>query len=91
MITNEQQEKVQGWFTGRLPKEWTTAPAEVTVDREEITVILTIDDVEAGESEVEQAEAGRGEPVRSARRPATPGSRSPVRPSTATSARCRGG
>jgi post-segregation antitoxin (ccd killing protein) len=60
MITNEQQEKVQGWFSGRLPKEWTAEPAKVTVDREEITVVLTIDDVTGGESEVEQAEARAG-------------------------------
>ncbi len=60
MITSEQQEKVQGWFSGRLPKEWTGEPAKVTVDREEITVILTIDDVAAGDSEVEQAEARAG-------------------------------
>ena len=60
MITNEQQEKVQGWFSGRLPKEWTAEPAKVTVDREEITVVLTIDDVAAAESDVETAEARAG-------------------------------
>jgi hypothetical protein len=60
MITNEQQEKVQGWFTGRLPKEWTSEPARVTVDREEITVVLTIDDVDSEGSEVERAEARAG-------------------------------
>jgi hypothetical protein len=59
MITSEEQEKVQGWFSGRLPKEWTSQPARVTVDREEITVVLTIDDV-SGESEVERAEARAG-------------------------------
>ncbi len=58
MITNE--EKVRGWFAGRLPQEWTTAPARVTVDREEITVVLTLDDVTTGESEIEQAEARAG-------------------------------
>ena len=51
---------MQGWFSGRLPKEWTGEPAKVTVDREEITVILTIDDVAAGDSEAEQAEARAG-------------------------------
>jgi len=35
---------ISAWFAGRLPSEWTTAgAAEVTVDREEITVILTIE------------------------------------------------
>jgi hypothetical protein len=31
-------EEVRGWFTGRLPDEWFTGPAEVIIDREEITV-----------------------------------------------------
>ena len=33
---------VRGWFTGRLPQDWFTGPVEVEVDREEITVILTL-------------------------------------------------
>ncbi len=39
MITTEQQEQVRGWFTGRLPEEWQVAAPEVSVDRDEITVI----------------------------------------------------
>ena len=46
MMTTEQQERVQGWFAGRLPQEWQVAPPRVTVDREEITVVLTVPDVE---------------------------------------------
>ena len=34
--------EVQGWFNGRLPDGWFTGPVEVTVDREEITVIGTL-------------------------------------------------
>jgi hypothetical protein len=60
MMTNEALERVRGWFTGRLPTEWTSAPADVTVDRDEITVLLTVPDVEAGVSEVETAEARAG-------------------------------
>ena len=30
---------IQAWFAGRLPDEWFTEPAEVTTDREEITII----------------------------------------------------
>ena len=30
---------VAGWFTGRLPDGWFTAPPEITVDREEILVV----------------------------------------------------
>ncbi len=34
---------IAAWFHERLPQEWTsTATAQVTVDREEITVLLTI-------------------------------------------------
>jgi hypothetical protein len=67
MITNEQQERVTGWFAGRLPAEWQSAPAVVTVDREEITVILTITDVElegASEAGLSEARAGRASAFR---------------------------
>jgi len=39
MITTEQQEKLRGWFAGRLPDDLFESLAEVVVDREEITVI----------------------------------------------------
>lgn len=39
MITTEQNEKLRGWFAGRLPDDLFESLAEVTVDREEITVI----------------------------------------------------
>lgn len=39
MITTEQQEKLRGWFAGRLPDDLFEGLVEVTVDREEITVI----------------------------------------------------
>jgi len=39
MATNE----ILAWFQGRLPDEWSAeAPPAVTIDREEITVILTL-------------------------------------------------
>ncbi|WP_310962310.1 hypothetical protein [Nocardioides terrisoli] len=48
MITTEAQERVRGWFNGRLPEDWKqTAPA-ITIDRDEITVLLTLPDVEIG-------------------------------------------
>jgi hypothetical protein len=40
--------EVQAWFAGRLPDEWFTEPAEVIVDREEITVVGTLPAPEAG-------------------------------------------
>ncbi|RRR84612.1 hypothetical protein [Streptomyces sp. RP5T] len=39
MITEEQREKLRGWFTGRLPEDLFASLVEVVVDREEITVI----------------------------------------------------
>ncbi|MYS94562.1 MULTISPECIES: hypothetical protein [Streptomyces] len=39
MITNEQREKLRGWFAGRLPDDLFEELTEITVDREEITVI----------------------------------------------------
>ena len=68
MITNEALERVRGWFTGRLPADWSAAPAEITVDREEITVVLTLSDVEGAaeasdgptsDAELAEARAGR--------------------------------
>lgn len=43
--------EIRDWFTGRLPDEWFTEPAEVTVDREEITVIGTLPDLDAEDAE----------------------------------------
>ena len=62
MITEQPSERVRGWFTGRLPDEWKVAAPEVTVDREEITVVLTISDVDLpdGSSDAERAEARAG-------------------------------
>ncbi|MEU4467078.1 hypothetical protein AB0G20_25890 [Streptomyces sp. NPDC024017] len=39
MITSEQTEKLRGWFAGRLPDDLFEELTEITVDREEITVI----------------------------------------------------
>jgi hypothetical protein len=62
MITNESQERVRGWFAGRLPEEWRRETPQITVDREEITVVLTIEDVDLpdGSSDAERAEARAG-------------------------------
>jgi Arc/MetJ-type ribon-helix-helix transcriptional regulator len=68
MITNEAQERVRGWFTGRVPEEWQHAPVEVSVDREEIIVRLTVADVEVPEgaspAELEEARTGRAKAFR---------------------------
>ena len=68
MITNEAIERVRGWFTGRVPEAWQHAPLEVTVDREEITVLLTLPDVELAKktsaAEAAEARAGRAKGFR---------------------------
>ena len=63
----------------------------MAVDREEITVVLTVADVEASDaraSPTAEAGAGRARAFREDTREA--GSRSPARPSTGTTARSRG-
>ena len=54
---------MRGWFAGRLPGEWFAEPAEIVVDREEITVVGTLaEPEEAGEqaTEAERAAATEG-------------------------------
>jgi len=36
------EQEIRGWFAGRLPDEWFTEPAVITVDREEITIVGTL-------------------------------------------------
>jgi hypothetical protein len=62
MITDEMRERVGGWFAGRLPEEWRSAPADITIDREEIIVRLSIPDVELADdaSDATRAEARAG-------------------------------
>ena len=57
------QGQVAGWLQGRLPDEWFTGPAEVSVDREEILVVGTLATPEGVEGEPdgpEGSEAARG-------------------------------
>lgn len=50
MITAEQREKLRGWFAGRLPEDLFESLLEVTVDREEITVVGRIPEPRLAES-----------------------------------------
>jgi hypothetical protein len=62
-MTTMTLEELRGWFTGRVPQDWFEAAPEVTVDREEITVVgcipapQTADD--ASDAERAAAEKGR--------------------------------
>jgi hypothetical protein len=51
--------EMTSWFVGRLPDEWFEGEPEVTVDREEITVVGTLPAVETQEGAADAAEAGR--------------------------------
>ncbi len=68
MITDKTVEELRGWFTGRLPEEWQAAPAEVEVDREEVTVVLHVVgpdiDEQASPDEARAARAGRAKAFR---------------------------
>src|SRR6478672_7485414 len=63
-MTTDTSAEVRAWFSGRLPQDWTAeGEPDITVDREEITVVLTLsapalaDD--ATDAEKAQALAGR--------------------------------
>jgi len=49
-------EQVRGWFAGRLPGEWFTGPAEIVVDREEITIVGGLPEPEGQGDEATEAE-----------------------------------
>src|SRR3954454_13890865 len=51
--------EVAGWFAGRLPDAWFTGPVELTIDRDEITVVGTLAEPDAGEGDPAAARAGR--------------------------------
>jgi hypothetical protein len=51
--------EVAGWFAGRLPDGWFTGPVDLTIDRDEITVVGTLAEPEAGEGDPAAARAGR--------------------------------
>ncbi|MFF2848349.1 hypothetical protein ACFVT5_18800 [Streptomyces sp. NPDC058001] len=62
MITSEQSEKLRGWFAGRLPDDLFETLLDVTVDREEITVIGRVPEprTTAGASDAEKRAAVEG-------------------------------
>ena len=63
MTTSEDIGRVRGWLTGRLPQDWFEGAPEVTLDRDEITVVGRIAapevGAEASAAERAAAEAGR--------------------------------
>src|SRR4051794_27836715 len=51
--------EVAGWFAGRLPDDWFTGPVELTIDRDEITVVGELAEPAVGEGDPGAARAGR--------------------------------
>lgn len=54
-----ERSEVAGWFAGRLPDDWFTGPVDLTIDRDEITVVGALAEPEAGEGDPAAARAGR--------------------------------
>jgi hypothetical protein len=51
--------EVAGWFAGRLPDAWFIGPVDLTIDRDEITVVGTLAEPEPGEGDPAAARVGR--------------------------------
>ncbi|MGE5460906.1 MAG: hypothetical protein ACM3WR_09830 [Solirubrobacterales bacterium] len=62
-MTKTTEDEVQGWFVGRVPPEWFTAPVEISSDRDEVLVIGALTDPElpkdASEQTIAAARAAR--------------------------------
>lgn len=55
-------ERLRGWFSGRMPGDWFSAAPDITLDREEISVIGVLPGPETAteSTEAERAEAAEG-------------------------------
>ena len=62
-MTDTTQTAVAAWFGERLPSEWTATTPQVTVDREEIIVILTVPAPERAAAESTGPEQSQPEPT----------------------------
>jgi hypothetical protein len=54
---NTSEEQVQGWFAGRLPKDWFADPPAVSADRDEILVVGKLTEPELGAGAGDEAKA----------------------------------
>jgi hypothetical protein len=57
----DRDDQLSGWFAGRVPDGWFTGAPDVTFDRDEILVVGTLPDVDAGEDASEDAKEGARE------------------------------
>jgi len=61
-MSDESAAEVREWFAGKLPGDWFTGPAEVAVDREEITVTGTLPAPGDDDPDQDEAEGGNARP-----------------------------
>ena len=64
MTSTMENGAIPSWILGRLPAEWTDTPPSITIDREEITIALTLDppsmpNEHPSDIELSEASAGR--------------------------------
>jgi hypothetical protein len=59
---NSAAERLRGWFSGRMPSDWFAEAPEISLDREEITIIgvLPAPDAAEGATDAERAAAAEG-------------------------------
>jgi hypothetical protein len=64
-----EQEQINGWLQGRLPDDWFTEPAEVSVDRDEIVIVGRIalpEGVSEGDAQQDTQESGQSDEAKEA-------------------------
>jgi len=61
-MTTQASETVAAWFAGRLPDDWFTGPADVSVDRDEIIIVgsLPSPKLDEGATDADRAAAEQG-------------------------------
>lgn len=62
MTTDTTHETIRGWLTGRLPQDLYAGPVEVTIDRDEVTIVgpVPAPDLAADATDAERAAAQAG-------------------------------
>jgi hypothetical protein len=60
--TTSTESTITSWLQGRLPAAWTSTPAQITIDRDEITIVLTVaePELDGDRSDADRAEAVAG-------------------------------
>lgn len=54
---NEEVQAISAWLSGRLPADWTTSAPDITIDRDEITVMISVEPVSLGGDATPEAQS----------------------------------